>query len=1138
MAGPSSHTPESASGPPSPAGGLELRLSPADDPHGQVQEGLRKLAAARRQLEEDRRDWELDAERQAESLALRSRQLLEREQGLAAARSAVDRRESSLQKDRQELERRDAELRGREQNQARKEAELAAARQHLHDLREQLQSHYAKRRDSLTSLQESVQRAARKVQDQKREQQADDARLRVLVEKLEQRQAGLQARAEQIEREGEAHSQQHRLVEEWQRDLEEERLQNQAHFQSEDRRLAEERRQLEAGQEQHRGDLARLERFQAALAEREAALAARARDLDERAAQLGGQADELHQQARALEDRDARLRSERQELAQRGEEAERRERELAERLAACETQQGLLTGLRTRTEKLRAELLEREQGLTGQRLRQDDAERALRDEARQLQEQRLLLARDRAGWLEERDKIQERCAGLESALERLKQVQSAFEETERQHQERRAALEEAARATVQSAELVRIRAERMHASRARLLAARQALRERESRLLATDETRETLQDQLRRRSSELAARERELAERSRAAQDAWADLEARRTEIEHARKALDENLARRQQELDRLEQSLAEREQAIEARAQEARTAQADLQSAAEQLEAERRRLASAREEVAGERERLQGDAAALGERLPELVRQAQSVLARVGKAREQLRGHLAEVHGYAQQAQAELEASQRDVAVQGDLLRDQHHQLTRAQSEHRLAVSAFRQQLADWQEQFAELKVALAHDESNLDRRQAQLEEQARHIDETTTRLAERAQTLQSQEREVSRKRDEINRHLLDLQRWYRHKLRELAERRLLNPAAAADRPAEAIAGHVEADDSPPAILSLQGELAPDDRPLVERLTNMALIDGRTLSALLVEARKRNGSLRDALLDGDYLSPFQLELIETGNLEALVLGPLRIVDRLRLTPLETVYRVFDPRRGEEALLRQLGAAVAEDRKAEFRGRFEKACGVRHAHVASTLEVLDMDGSPAALQEWIVGVPSSEWAVPWAAQAGSPAVWLRLLHQAAQGLHAAHQAALVHGHLHAGRILLTEHGELKLCGLGEPAWLFPDLDSALSRSAGHQADLNALGGIAQKWLQAIPAARLGKRGAEPLQVILRRLQSAEPAQQYPSAAELLQHLDRVRADAPEDLLSWRRLLDFVRERLAPVEDELPARRSA
>ena len=124
---------------------------------------------------------------------------------------------------------------------------------------------------------------------------------------------------------------------------------------------------------------------------------------------------------------------------------------------------------------------------------------------------------------------------------------------------------------------------------------------------------------------------------------------------------------------------------------------------------------------------------------------------------------------------------------------------------------------------------------------------------------------------------------------------------------------------------------------------------------------------------------------------------------------------------------------------------------------MQHLNLAATLEVLEIGGRPAVLQEWLTGLPSSEWP----SLAHVPAVWHRLVLQAAQGLQAAHAAGLTHVHLHAGRALVTGEGVLKLCGFGEPAWL---LDSHALTGDKHDvaSDLAALGQIAMAWAGPVP----------------------------------------------------------------------------
>src|SRR5262249_29843511 len=156
---------------------------------------------------------------------------------------------------------------------------------------------------------------------------------------------------------------------------------------------------------------------------------------------------------------------------------------------------------------------------------------------------------------------------------------------------------------------------------------------------------------------------------------------------------------------------------------------------------------------------------------------------------------------------------------------------------------------------------------------------------------------------------------------------------------------------------------------IEPNDRKLGDLLHSLQLIDADTLNALLVEAHRQRRSLRQLLLQGGYLTLFQLALIEAGNLHGLVLRPVRGIDRLHSPPREPVYRVFAPRPERESLLRHLAESEMHDavRPDEFRQRFAAAVGVQHPHLAATWEVLEIAGRSAVLQEWLTGLPSSDW---------------------------------------------------------------------------------------------------------------------------------------------------------------------------
>ena len=278
----------------------------------------------------------------------------------------------------------------------------------------------------------------------------------------------------------------------------------------------------------------------------------------------------------------------------------------------------------------------------------------------------------------------------------------------------------------------------------------------------------------------------------------------------------------------------------------------------------------------------------------------------------------------------------------------------------------------------------------------------------------------------------------------------------------AAADRPAT---GERTAE---PGILSLTGEIEPGDRQLGDLLRSLELVDADALTALLTEARRQRRSLRQLLLAGNYLTLYQMALIEAGNLDGLVIGPVRVIDRLQAGPREAVYRVFDPRRNGDALLRWLAEAEMHDavHPDEFRQRFAALAALHSDHITATYEVLEVAGRPAVLQEWLTGLPGSDWPALTAA----PGVWLRLTTQAGLALRAAHDAGLGHGALTASSFVCTPEGVVKLCGLGEPRWLAaPPLPEGFEADAA--GDLRALGRIAAAWAARVPVPQGQGEGA-------------------------------------------------------------------
>jgi hypothetical protein len=785
---------------------------------------------------------------------------------------------------------------------------------------------------------------------------------------------------------------------------------------------------------------------------------------------------------------------------------------------------------------MREDVRREEQQLAEQRATLSAAEADLQRAHKEAENLRAEIENEKAVREQESAQYRDRQAIMEAAVARLREAQQSAAQQEESLHQREAALLAKTEGLEEETAIVRAHEAQITALQERATADRDAIAQRERALAQAEQTLAALQEQLRRRSEELTTRQKAQAEQARQYEETLAGLEARRSEIEREHQQAEERAAEgrrvieaRQSELDHrtteLQQKrgeLVQREEALLrsiARLKEAGRAvgkgRKDLAEERARTEADKQRVLAGLTQAQRDFEAARDEVLDLQRQLPELELQAREAAERLTQAREQLRGHLAEVHSYTRESREDLENLRAQVRTEAERVRQQETALYRDRDEHRLAVAAFRQQLIDWQGHVEELKRTLAHGETRLERKRAEVDAQVRAVDATSQRLARQAEELQQQEKLVTERRGEVERHLEDMRQWYRQKLRELAGIRDDADASTPLLPAEE-AGPER------SILSLTGDIAPADQQLGDLLRSLELVDADTLTALLVEARRQRRSLRQLLLAGNYLTLYQMALIEAGNLDGLVLGPMRVIDRLRATPVETAYRVFDPQRNQEAILRLLSEDEMQDavRPDEFRQRFAAAASVRHPHLAATLEVLEIAGRPAALQEWLRGLPSTDWP-PFA---GAPGVWYRLVSQAFLGLHTAHQAGLLHGGLEASRIVLTWDGVLKLCGFGEPAWLTEKL-SVQTPAPDAADDLVALGGLAAAW--AAPASQAKKPRGKPfpsaLQAVLERLSATDPALRYPTAAAVLEELERAGTDVPANATAWERFIRQVRD---------------
>lgn len=865
-----------------------------------------------------------------------------------------------------------------------------------------------------------------------------------------------------------------------------------------------------------RADLDRRERE---LDEREAdgeQYRQRAAEADGRLELLRGESERLEESARHIDEEQERLRAEAERIAARDAEQAAEESRRAERAAQLEGQQAAVAAMRTRLERRAEELREEAARLAEQRARQDEAARELQAKAESAEQARLAAEQQARGRTHEQESFDERSRRLAEATTRLNESQVKLDADQQALADAKEALDRQATEQAEQSALLRSRAQQVRQLQERADADRQALQEREQALQEAETAQQRLQEQLRRRREELDARAAALDQSRQLAEAGHAELDELRAAAERERHEAAAQVEALRQELDQREAAAGQKEADLARREERLRdlgkAAAAEKKAAADGRETEQAALAAAGEQVMAEVRRLH-------EEFPQLDERCRAALAAVEQARERIGGHLGEAHEFARQGEAELRRLRGQVEAEAEAARKERESLARDRAEHRRAVTDFRRQLIDWQARINEMRDALAHSESHVAERQAALDLAQKHVAESQQELAARQEQVRAQEREAEQMHGDALRHLDDMRDWYRRKLRELVESRPGGPQALPEG------------DGPD----------PGDRRLGETLASLGLVEGETLDGLWAEARRQHKTLRQVLLASGSVTLYQLALIEAGNLAALALGPLRVIDRVRVSPYETTYRVFDPRvpagadvpRGPAAL-RHFAEAEMDDavKPDEYRGRFAAAAAVAHEHVAATFEVLDVQGRPAVLQEWLAGVPSSDWP-PAAAQ---PGAWHRLVTSLAAAVGAAHRAGVAHGQIRPESVVLTPAGVLKLTGLGDPPWLrhhprFGEPIDGLPPEPTPEADLRAVGEVALGWALLAPRRRGSKAKLlpDPLADVLRRLGAPidgdRPAgvEPFTETAELIDALEAAGAKLPSHVDAWAKLTAHVEE---------------
>jgi hypothetical protein len=1005
-------------------------------------------------------------------------------------------------------------------SQSAEQQDLNRVRQELATIRQQLFDEYQKRRDELVEMQGVVRGASEGLQQREKILQEAEQQFQLRL------QSAVQERLDRLEKEYAERRQQ---------------LETEHSLRIPppvpEAELTRREEQLNRGEEEHKADLLRLERWQARLEEQQRDFDHRATEIDQRHQQLMRDSRDWEEQLRLAQAEQTRQVSEAARLNQQRADAEKLAEQLAERAAQLDAQQASLAVIRARLDRQHREAEEEANRLREDRERVQSAQHDLDGKLQDAEKLRAELALLQQGTTQQSTVVEERTRLLQATLAELEQQNTSLTEREARLTERESALDARSIELAEQTATLTARVTQVMELQQRLEADRDLLRNRELNLSESDTARQTFQEQLRRRSEELSARSKHLDEMA-------LRLTTEKAELDRAHSEWQETQTLRDAEQKQREITLAERVSTLEKQSRELSDREANLARQVARLREVGRNVAAARRELHDEKEhwakeRLTLDStqtehrdalAGLQAQLPTLQEQSQRVLEQLNNGRERLRGHLTELHRFANHTREELETQRALVRAEAEQLQERERQLDTARAEHRLAITEFRQQVLDWQTKLSDIRSTVNRSESQLASKQAEVSAAAQIAERAAIEIAQEKEELRQERMRVSERRAEVERQLSEMREWYRRKLRDLAKSRT------AVEPVSSLPFRAE-------------ELDPGDRQLGELLLRLELVDSESLATLWQQAQNQRRTLRHVLLVSGVVTLYQLALIESGNLDGLMLGRFRVIDRVSHSPAENIYRVYDPTRSTEPnrgiyLLRWLAEAEMEDpvHPDEYTQRFTIMSTLQHKHLHTTLEVLSIQQRPAVLQEWLSGLPSSDWP----AEVTTPGVWLRLLKETASALAATHSVEFAHGRLTTGSLLLTVENGIKLLGAGEPDWLYGEPQDP---AASVERDLRALGQLAYLWLgsaQAQPKKRTrGKSFPDTLQAVIRRL-DANPetpmadtvagAMPYSSAQELVDDLTRLSQVFPCPQDAWESLIRQVSDNVeTPVA---PLRRSA
>jgi serine/threonine-protein kinase len=294
------------------------------------------------------------------------------------------------------------------------------------------------------------------------------------------------------------------------------------------------------------------------------------------------------------------------------------------------------------------------------------------------------------------------------------------------------------------------------------------------------------------------------------------------------------------------------------------------------------------------------------------------------------------------------------------------------------------------------------------------------------------------------------------------------------------------------------------------------------------------------------------------------GGTRVRYFGDYELIRELGRGGMGVVYKARQISLNRPVALKMIKAAAlaSGDERRRFQNEAEAIATLDHPHIVPILEVGDHYGQRYFTMKLIGGTSLDKKLAEYGAD---PTLAARLMRQAAQAVHHAHQRGILHRDLKPANILLDERSEpfvtdfglakrvegdseLTLSGaiIGTPGYMAPEQASGQRGAVTTASDVYGLGAVLYALLTGrapfrsdsvtevlrqvreqppVPPSRLNPRTPRDLEIICLKCLEKDPARRYPSAAELAEDLRRFEAGEtvrarpvgrPERLWRWCR----------------------